>query len=337
MGKFLWAIGGKHGLGKTLDDTTVYSIHEDKWYSSINNELQPMPQSVQGAAWTLYKNKIYCFGGKTKQRKGWTDKIQLYDIKNDSWEIIGEMPKPRGKLSKFCPVVGKSIFIFGGDCEKGSTRRVNWNWRYDLEKQEWDTEVQDAPRPQSFPVATYHKGWLYYTTGNTSQLPFNRYHGALNQRYNIKEDRWETMQPCPVPTTDGAGDKHKGEFHYVGGWNTNPTYYNPARKRFQGRIKKLHLVYNYDNNEWRFEKKLDVSWHHGGCVSCGDYLWMYLGNIDEEVGIRKREMRFISKKAKEQNHTNRIFRWDKEWQEKTPAPVRKMNFGTICTEIGPKE
>ncbi|GAG69610.1 unnamed protein product, partial [marine sediment metagenome] len=35
-------------------------------------------------------------------------------------------------------------------------------------------------------------------------------------------------------------------------------------------------------------------------------------------------------------HSNKIFRWDgKNWTELKEAPVRKMNFGTIYTTIGP--
>jgi hypothetical protein len=55
-----------------------------------------------------------------------------------------------------------------------------------------------------------------------------------------------------------------------------------------------------------------------------EFLWRYLGTIDEEAGDGVDQ------------HTNRIFRWDGEaWMEMTPAPVKKMNFGTVFSTLGP--
>jgi hypothetical protein len=336
-GNFIWAIGGKNEFGKVLDDVTVYNIDENRWYSSINSELKEMPYGVQGAGWTLFKNKIYSFGGKTKFHSGCSKYVQEYDIKLNKWRLLPSLSKPRSKLSKFIPVIdNRFVYLFGGDCSKGAFNRVNWNWQFDLEKKKWNVNVANAPYSQSFPVATFHKGWIYYITGNTKKGTFNNYRGALNQRYNPKEDRWEVMTPCPVPTTDGAGDKCKNEFHYIGGWNTNPKYYNALKRNYKGNIKRLHLVYNYDTDSWRFEKKIAMKWHHGGCLAGKNHLWLFLGIIDQDISFSNRILRYYNAKAKMLQHTNKIFFWNgKNWKEMRPAPVRKMNFGTIFSNIGP--
>lgn len=325
-GLFLWAIGGKIEDEYTVDDTTVYSINEDRWYSSVNGDLAPMPHAVQGAGWTLYDGRIYCFGGKTEPHSGCSTFVQMYDIAADKWTVLDKMPAARSKLGKFYPVFeDRYIFLFGGDDAGGRFHRVNWNWRYDLETDSWDTEVADAPFSQSFPCPTYYDGWFYYSTGNTQcKGGQNDYPGALNQRYNPHTDEWQVAAPCPHPVTDGSGDIWRGELHFVGGWNTNRAFYNEGCDHYAGPVKKLHVIYNYRANAWRYGPGLPGHWHHGGTRSDGEYLWRYLGTIDEEAGDGIDQ------------HTNRIFRWDGEaWTEMTPAPVKKMNFGTIFSTLGP--
>lgn len=338
-GNFLWAIGGKLEYGNTVNDTTVYNIDEDRWFSSVNGELSPMPHAVQGAAWTLYEDKIYCFGGKTEWRSGCTDCVQVYDIKNDTWRLLQNMPKARSKLGKFYPVVNDHyVFLFGGDCIEGTYSRVNWNWVFDLKNEKWDPGVADAPHAQSFPAPSYYDGWLYYITGNTGQSFWNSYPGALNQRYSPGKDTWEVMKPCPVPVTDGEGDSFNDEFHFLGGWNANPCFYNRFRPGYLGKVKKQHLIYSYKDDSWRTEKELPGSWHHGGARAGAGYLWRYLGAVDEDVSIKTNILKFFpnAERPKFLQHTNKIFRWDGEkWQTMSPAPVRKMNFGTIYSTVGP--
>jgi hypothetical protein len=325
-GRFLWAIGGKIENAHTVDDTTVYSVNEDRWYSSVNGDLAPMPHAVQGAGWALYDGRIYCFGGKTEAHSGCSAFVQVYDIDTDQWTVLNEMPAARSKLGKFYPVVeDRYVFLFGGDDAGGRFHRVNWNWRYDLQTGSWDTDIAGAPFSQSFPCPTTHGGWLYYSTGNTQcKGPLNDYPGALSQRYNPRTDEWQVMAPCPHPVTDGSGDIWQGELHFVGGWNTNRTFYSEGCDHYVGPVKKLHVVYNYRANAWRYAPELPDHWHHGGVRSDGEHLWRYLGTTDEEAG------------EGEGQHTNRLFRWDGEtWTEMAPAPVRKMNFGTLYSNLGP--
>jgi hypothetical protein len=119
--------------------------------------------------------------------------------------------------------------------------------------------------------------------------------------------------------------KRNNELHVIGGWNINVNFYNQEKANYKGPVKKLHLVYNYDSNNWRFESTLPGSWHHGGTRASKDFLWRFLGTIDEHIDIKSRNP-----------HSNKIFRWDgMTWKEMKEAPVRKMNFGTIYTTIGP--
>jgi hypothetical protein len=323
---YIWAIGGKIEGHHTVDDTTVYSIEEDRWCSSVNGDLTPIPEAVQGAGWTLYEDEIFCFGGKTDVHTGATDAVQVYDIAADEWEHREPMPEPRSKLGKYYPVVDdRYVYLFGGDNEKGRFNRVAWNWRYDLKKDAWDRGVSDAPFTQSFPLPTFHDGWLYYSTGNTQQKGGqNNYPGALNQRYNPETDNWQVVTPTPHPVTDGSGVKFEDELHFIGGWNTNEAFYNENRDYFRGEVKKQHTVYDYESNTWRYEDELPGHWHHGGTRSADGYLWRYLGTIDEVAGEGP------------DRHTDRIQRWNGEqWEEMTPAPVEKMNFSTVTSEIGP--
>lgn len=327
-GDFLWAIGGKIEDEYTVGDTTVYSVDEDRWYSSERGELAPMPHAVQGAGWALHEGRIYCFGGKTGPASGCSAYLQIYDIAADAWTVGEDLPAPRSKLGKHYPVVdGRFVYLFGGDCAEGVDERVAWNWRYDLETGRWDTGFADAPFSQSFPLPSRHEGWLYYSTGNTqSKGPVNDYPGALNQRYDPSTDEWQVVAPCPHPTTDGSGDRWGGELHYLGGWNTNQVFYREDAEHYVGPVRRLHAIYHYRSNSWRYGPLLPGRWHHGGARAAAGHLWRYLGTIDEEAASSGVEQ-----------HTNRIFRFDGErWEERRPAPVRKMNFGTLHSTIGPR-
>jgi hypothetical protein len=326
-GEFLWAIGGKVENKYTVSDTTVYNISTNEWYSSENKQLSPMPYPVQGAGWTFFDKKIFCFGGKTEPHSGCCNYVQVYKIEEDVWELYNRMPEPRSKLGKYYPVIdNRFIYLFGGDNIQGRFNRVNWNWRYDLLNDTWECNVADAPFSQSFPLPTYHNGWIYYITGNTGNEPLqNSYKGSLNQRYNPKLNKWELMKSCPIPTTDGSGDKWQNEFHILGGWNINVAFYNPKSANYKGPVKRQHLIYNYDSDVWRYESELPGNWHHGGTRASKNFLWRFLGTIDEDINIRSSNP-----------HSNKIFRWDGNvWTEKAEAPIRKMNFGTIYTTIGP--
>lgn len=323
-GEYLWAVGGSTNEDEyATDDVTVYNVDEDRWYSSGDGEVTPMPHGVRAAGWTYHDGKIFSFGGKARPDPNSEDHVQVYDIATDSWTVRDPMPEPRSKLGKFYPVIDdRYVFLFGGDDVGGMFNRVSWNWRYDIETDTWDTSVSDAPFTQSFPFPTYHDGWLYYLTGNTQRKGTqNNYPGALNQRYNPETDEWQVVTPAPIPVTDGEGDVFEGEFHFVGGWNTNEEWYNDEMDHYAGPVRRQHVVYNYESNAWRFEDELPYHWHHGGARSTEEYFWRYLGDIDEEEHRRC---------------SDRIFRWDgQSWEEMTPAPIAKWNFGPIYTTIGP--
>ena len=167
---------------------------------------------------------------------------------------------------------------------------------------------------------------MYYSTGNKGNEPEqNTYEGSLNQRYNPENDVWEVMVPCPNPTTDGSGEKWNNELYVIGSWNINLNFYNREKENYNGPVKKLHLMYNYDSNNWHFEYKLPRHWHLGGARASKDSLWRFVGTIEEDIYIRSRNPR-----------SNMIFRWNGMiWIEMKEAPVRKMNFGTIFTTLGP--
>ncbi len=104
------------------------------------------------------------------------------------------------------------------------------------------------------------------------------------------------MTPCPIPTTDGSGDKWNNVLYVIGVWNINMNFYNQEKENYYGPVKKLHLVYNYDSNNWQFESNLPGHWHHGGVRASKDSLWRFLGTIYEDIDIRSRnpiQIRFL--------------------------------------------
>jgi N-acetylneuraminic acid mutarotase len=97
-------------------DVHIYDMLSDSW-----SPLAPLPFAMQGFRLIHFNNYLYGFGGfrfdpAAKSGKSWPARtcntILRYSLQQDSWEIIGEMPRPRS--SYVAEVVQNQAYIIGG-------------------------------------------------------------------------------------------------------------------------------------------------------------------------------------------------------------------------------
>ncbi|WP_036698251.1 Kelch repeat-containing protein [Paenibacillus taiwanensis] len=95
--------------GIKRNNTYVYDTAPDNWL-----EKKAMPSIRAGATASVFKGKIYVFGGyyDLNGKVERTNKVEVYDPKLDSWSQAADMPTPRSWASSI--VIGDKIYVIGG-------------------------------------------------------------------------------------------------------------------------------------------------------------------------------------------------------------------------------
>ena len=141
----VFIFGGHHSPKARLNDTWFLVVKDYEW-QRVGNEKQnltnqdstigaPAPRANSGA--TLYKGKIYLFGGHGGLNYARTSFNDLYsfDLESETWEKIvpnGNSPDGRGGHSVFAS--DDKIYIYGGWNNEMQFNNIDV---FDLEKKEW--------------------------------------------------------------------------------------------------------------------------------------------------------------------------------------------------------
>ncbi len=114
----IYLCGGHAGAEHTYppesftDNLQVYDSATRSW-----KELAPRPHKAHGYQLAARGDYLYAFGGfaynaESKPRWKSLDVIDRYDIKTDSWQTIGVMPRRRS--SNVAVTVGSKVYLIGG-------------------------------------------------------------------------------------------------------------------------------------------------------------------------------------------------------------------------------
>jgi len=120
----------------------------------------PFPTAYAGSA--VWKNKIYVFGGSINN-KYYSNKIRSYNIKDDSWTDLGDMPKgmqTRGEI------IDGILYVFGGYNGISSSKIHS----YDIINNTWEY-IGDMPLRISANAITKNKDFIYLV-GDYNKLSF---------------------------------------------------------------------------------------------------------------------------------------------------------------------
>jgi len=182
-----------------LNCTQKKNINLQKTLSVTELKKLPEPTTNNAIAEGFINNKhfIFTFGGldSTKQYTGIHKRSYKYDITNNSWQQIADLPDTLGKIASAASRIKDTIYILGGyhvfkDHSEKSSNKVH---RYDVLR---DTFLEDGA---SIPVAiddhvqaVWRNRLIYLITGwsDTENMP-------SVQIYNPAKNSWKVGTPIP--------------------------------------------------------------------------------------------------------------------------------------------
>jgi len=122
-----------------------------------------MPDPVYDAIVFSYQNKIYVIGGMNYTGNSLNPparSIQVYDLKTNTWEIIGNSPIPLASSAYYFN--GSVLFVVGGFVE--AAQMTTSVYEYFPENNSW-IELSPLPGPEAGGALGYYRGYLFLVGG----------------------------------------------------------------------------------------------------------------------------------------------------------------------------
>ena len=267
----IYVIGGFDKTGKVLDTVEVYNIETDSWKT-----VAPLPQPLHHAAATTFNDSLYVIGGYTNSNWLPSNRLFIYDPKNDTWSEGPPMPTARGALS--AAFVDKMLFAVGGE---GKNRIMNINEAYNLKTNEWITK-------SSMPTARHHAasatvdGNVYIIGGRVAGvLPINNVN--VTEMYDTEMDKWAILDPIPSKISGSSAASINNTIYVFGGEDITKTYnYNEK--------------YKIKTNKWESQEPLPTARHGLSAISFNHQIYVIGGgplpglsvtNVNEIFYVKK--------------------------------------------------
>ena len=215
----LYIIGG-FAHQDAYDSFTIMNIYEknlveDRSKLRIHRHL---PNPVYGCAAVIINNFIFIFGGKCT-KKEFTSLCHRYDISNNTWLVLNEMPGNRFKPT--AAVFGQNIIVIGGDSVDHTNRLCTEKTVlcYDIAKNEWISAKNDFPKPiASAALCTADKA-IYLIGGSGNNTIYSAVYN-----YNQHKDEWVEIGQLSYPRTAHAMSHLKNNLYIVGGLSSTATF-----------------------------------------------------------------------------------------------------------------
>jgi N-acetylneuraminic acid mutarotase len=190
--------------------TEVYDPLTDTWETK-----KPMPTASAYLDANVVGDKIYLITGLTYSDvypfQGGTDKNQVYDPTNDSWNT--KSPIPSGNWAYTSAVVDNKIYVMGA----GLTQI------YDPETDIWASGTP-SPTLVLAAAAGATTGMLapkkiYLLSGTDEDIDQKNIAANLTQVYDPETDTWTTGTPIPTPRWGLGVAVVNDELYAIGGYN----------------------------------------------------------------------------------------------------------------------
>jgi N-acetylneuraminic acid mutarotase len=255
----IYAIGGSNKSGyapsmpghsvldikHNVDTNEEYDPATDTW--TFN---KPMPTPRMRFAIAVYKNKIYCIGGKTEN--GATGLNEVYDPTKDTWETKTPMPSTEGWLT--ANVVDDKIYVI---CSNGT------NYVYSPDVDSWDTK-EPVPSPSFLGYASIVFENKIYVFGGRSES--QRY--TSTNIYNPETDTWSFGTPIPTDVVCAVAVVTTGVLA-------------PTRIYV---VDNQHVsVYDVENDTWTFGSDMPTERYYFGAAVINDMIYAIGGHTHTGV------------------------------------------------------
>ena len=164
------------------NDASVLDPERQEWVP-----LKAMRVSRSGGQALAVGNRIFLIGGLSQSRQSISE-VEVYDIDEDAYESVTNLPRPMTDFTAVYETQSKKIYLIGGldpmTFETLATVQV-----YDVITQEWSTDFPKLNCARKSCVASLLAGTLYVFGGSTADLGVIK----TSERFNPCSNQWEVF------------------------------------------------------------------------------------------------------------------------------------------------
>jgi len=264
--------GGQRGLaaGEQVNYNEEYDPATDTW-----TYKEPIPTQRSNFAIAVYKNKIYCIGGRTtiqgtsEPTSVSTGINEAYDPATDTWENKTSMPTARWQLT--ANVVNGKIYLIGGD------GGMQVNEAYDPETDTW-TKKRSPPTPVCGYASAVVDGKIYLIGGTIGPFDYSN----IVQVYDPESNRWSYGTQAPQNAGSASAGATSGVLVPKRVYVFGVTYYRGYG--FPGLHEYSIQVYNPENDSWTAGTPPPTNRSSAGVAVINDQLYLVGGTVIIEDG-----------------------------------------------------
>lgn len=221
-------------------------------------ELAPIPKALNHIGLAVYQGDLYVVSGYGRRLDADTSKkFYRYDPESDRWSRLPDMPEARAAAA--VGVIGDRLLVAGGALNSVAHADT---FAFDFQTGRW-SRLPDMPSRREHVGAAVADGKLYVLGGRTSEslaVP-------TAERYDPRTQRWERLQPLPVPTGGLEAITWNGKPIAIGGGDDGGESVTGA-------------VQEYDpkTDSWTRLPDLRTARHGHGAALVGDTVWVFGGS-----------------------------------------------------------
>ncbi|WP_276326745.1 Kelch repeat-containing protein [Lentzea albidocapillata] len=223
VGGKLYVLGGLSGGAswEALRDSFVYNPATNRWTA-----LPPMPSGIErgSAALGVLGTQIHLAGGMRSLTPGpgglqdTVASVHSYDVITRRWTALPDLPQARDHVGG--AVVGGTFYVLGGR-DRGQVNVRDTVYALSLTSGRYTRWTESAPMPTPRGgIATAVIGKMIYTfggegkVGNGANTVFSE-----TEAYDTRRNRWERLDPMPVPRHGTAAISIGNTIYIPGGGN----------------------------------------------------------------------------------------------------------------------
>jgi N-acetylneuraminic acid mutarotase len=208
------------------------AAQELKWH-----EMAQLPRPVAGYMAAASHGKLLIIGGSywENKEKHWSDLVQVFDPRTNTWTTDGTLPEARSDAA--AAALNDDIYCFGGG--RGNDVRTD---ALVLHNGKWSSLPSGAlPEPRLYSTATTLDGYIYLLGGMSTAGNYKSISNAF-WRWKPTAKRWEVLAALPGPgRISHAMAVINRDIYVFGGATTGPQD-----------VENLKDVYRYEvsSNHW---------------------------------------------------------------------------------------
>jgi len=180
----IYAMGGKDGLGQSLNSVEMYNINLNQWY-----KIRPMNIARSNAGAATLNGNIYVVGGLLADGMTPTNSVEVLSPATGEWRYINPMKVARYEVKAV--VMDSKLYVVGG---RDGSRGFRSGEVYDPQTQKW-TDLPDMNISRHSHSLAVVQGKLLAiggcTVANTAECT------AKVEQLNLLTNTWETVEDLP--------------------------------------------------------------------------------------------------------------------------------------------